>query len=447
MYKFKHFIISLFIFIFIYGVFSYIINSSMLEKEKHYFNVEKVELSFKINLVLGRYNTIAKKIVYDFNNTPNADIKEKINKDLPFLKNNGVLDIEVYDKKNKFIYVSDYKERKEEHNFYSIDNYYKINEENKMVYVFEDYILNKGNRYKIEINFDLTDMVKSLNDVYNGYYGAITKNTILIDTVENLKKSKNKYKKELKELIVSNKYLFSNKIFNKKEFVLVKNNNSPYTYVFNKLKSKKGEEIISLFYINKNKHLEEMYFVISLIKSVLMIFSFLISVFIYIVLNQLKLLKENSYKDYLTKLYNRKYFFKIINNITERYSDISFTMLDIDKFKRINDTYGHSEGDIVIVNTKKIIEENIDSKKQILFRWGGEEFLLLSYGINKNDLINNLEKIKDKIYKHENKLSGNISVSMGFVMYEKNIEIDKQIEKADDFLYISKENGRNRISY
>lgn len=192
-----------------------------------------------------------------------------------------------------------------------------------------------------------------------------------------------------------------------------------------------------------------------------------------------KLQKENKLlkKDNLTKLYRADYAMKLVRKYIlwakENDIDFSIVMADIDKFKNINDTYGHEFGNKVLeqigitilnnvkINQKKVIDEkekNFYNGEDIIIRYGGEEFLILYKDITLEDTINKVENLRREI--SEINVDGiNITMSFGInniKMTENLDEIDenniykntsKMVELADKALYYSKENGRNITSY
>lgn len=99
--------------------------------------------------------------------------------------------------------------------------------------------------------------------------------------------------------------------------------------------------------------------------------------------------RELANKDFLTGLYNRRYFFEFAAVLLKKAKRdkklISFAMLDIDKFKNINDTYGHAAGDIAICEVADILNNHLLRESDIVARFGGEEFCLLIDNITKED--------------------------------------------------------------
>ncbi len=170
--------------------------------------------------------------------------------------------------------------------------------------------------------------------------------------------------------------------------------------------------------------------------------------FILLYLISAKSLKEKELisKDYLTNLYNRRYFY----DIAEKYlclskrkdTPLSLCMIDIDNFKQINDTYGHSVGDEVLksfaLETKSLIRES-----DILVRFGGEEFLLFLPDTH----INHAEILSNKICQHLENLENTISftVSIGIAEYKTTESIDELIAQSDRCLYAAKKEGKNKV--
>lgn len=142
----------------------------------------------------------------------------------------------------------------------------------------------------------------------------------------------------------------------------------------------------------------------------------------------------------LTKAFS---YFKFKKN------DVGVMMFDIDKFKTINDTFGHSTGDIVLKEVSKAVAYSI-REVDMLIRWGGDEFIVLFYGLKKENALFIGEKIASTIYNlNIPELNGefNPSISIGFSYFKDNDTSYKDvIERADNALYKSKTNGRNQAN-
>ncbi|MFT5662130.1 MAG: diguanylate cyclase (GGDEF)-like protein [Sulfurimonas sp.] len=164
-----------------------------------------------------------------------------------------------------------------------------------------------------------------------------------------------------------------------------------------------------------------------------------------------KQIRDIANKDYMTGAYNRRYFFNSGNAIflkaKRKKSSIAIAMLDIDKFKNINDTYGHDIGDIAIKEVKRILDATLRSS-DLMARFGGEEFCILLEDISLEDTKKLFEKIKQKfedniINVNDTKIKYTVSFGIAYGMPNS---LDDMIKLSDDALYHSKENGRNQIT-
>ena len=166
--------------------------------------------------------------------------------------------------------------------------------------------------------------------------------------------------------------------------------------------------------------------------------------------NARKELEHRAYSDYLTGLANRRYFIEQAElelSRHNRYStELSLIMLDIDFFKKINDTYGHNVGDLVlqkIAEVSRTILRDVD----IIGRIGGEEFAILLPETNIEDSIKVAERLRTEISNASvflEKEEVKFTSSFGVVAANKS-NIDKLLIKADKALYKAKESGRNRV--
>ena len=158
--------------------------------------------------------------------------------------------------------------------------------------------------------------------------------------------------------------------------------------------------------------------------------------------------------DPMTKLYNRRYFTSVAEHIISLAkrdkTNSSIIILDIDKFKDINDTYGHPIGDEVIKTFATTLEK-ICRKSDILSRWGGEEFIILLPETNIDGAFIISEKIRiqtqSMIINLPNNVMLNFTVSIGVsqVNNQTDINIESAILKADKALYKAKNSGRNQV--
>ena len=160
-----------------------------------------------------------------------------------------------------------------------------------------------------------------------------------------------------------------------------------------------------------------------------------------------KLLEYISSHDSLTSLYNRGEFTKRIKakiKSAKRYDEtFGFIIFDIDHFKKVNDTYGHKVGDDVLVKISKCLTKNIRDD-DFLARWGGEEFVVIANYTNMDQLILIVEKLKKAISKISFSPVEKVTVSFGLTLYKEEDTKDILLKRADNALYLAKENGRDR---
>jgi len=163
-------------------------------------------------------------------------------------------------------------------------------------------------------------------------------------------------------------------------------------------------------------------------------------------------LLEQSHKDFLTGLYNRRYFYEIAKNfikISQREKKQSSVIsIDIDKFKKINDTYGHAIGDKVLKKLAEILMKNTRSS-DVVARFGGEEFIILLPLTNIQGAYELAEKLRvvtqDSKVKIDNGDIVTFTISLGISSIDKSDSIEEFLHRADKALYAAKTNGRNRV--
>ncbi|CAM3980158.1 diguanylate cyclase [Arcobacter cloacae] len=165
------------------------------------------------------------------------------------------------------------------------------------------------------------------------------------------------------------------------------------------------------------------------------------------ILKQIQL-ENKSTHDKLTGAFNREYFEShknlIINEYTKENHLLIFSILDIDFFKNVNDTYGHDVGDRVLKQFVQIIQ-NSSRNDDLVIRWGGEEFILLL----KINSIDNAKKVLENIRKTIAQTSfekvEHITCSIGATVYRENETIEDSFKRADKALYEAKNSGRNKV--
>ncbi len=164
-------------------------------------------------------------------------------------------------------------------------------------------------------------------------------------------------------------------------------------------------------------------------------------------------LKRESTKDFLTGLNNVRGFDKLlndaVNNADKKQENLSLLMVDIDFFKKVNDTYGHPSGDKVLKQLGEILTGTCRSF-DIISRNGGEEFTALLMGCSHNQALEIAESIRHNVERYifvvDNGVKINITVSIGVSSYpDVTDDPNNLFHEADNALYLAKREGRNRV--
>jgi diguanylate cyclase (GGDEF)-like protein len=161
-------------------------------------------------------------------------------------------------------------------------------------------------------------------------------------------------------------------------------------------------------------------------------------------------LNEMASKDGLTGVFNHalliELFEKELSKRERNCGDIAFVMLDIDFFKKVNDTYGHISGDMVLKELSGILTASTRSS-DIVGRYGGEEFGIVLPEITAENAYQLCERIRQSVENHDFSTGKDIikiTISMG-IFFKGTINSQSMIKKADEALYKAKQNGRNRV--
>ncbi len=183
---------------------------------------------------------------------------------------------------------------------------------------------------------------------------------------------------------------------------------------------------------------------------ILILFSFMFAIEMHFLLEKLaksnERLRFNASHDALTGLLNRRALKPIADKLSHTDEIFCVALGDIDDFKQVNDTYGHSAGDTALKTVAEIIRGGVN-EDDLACRWGGEELLLVMRG-NRESCLQRLTAIWQKIGEAEMKHdSGTFSVTItfGFVTCEDTRNIEKLVTEADNRLYIGKSGGKNVI--
>lgn len=159
-------------------------------------------------------------------------------------------------------------------------------------------------------------------------------------------------------------------------------------------------------------------------------------------------LKETLIHDKLTGAFNREYLEKTYHKFKENCklnnNHLALAFLDIDYFKHVNDSFGHDVGDEVLIEFVNTIKRHT-REKDILVRWGGEEFILILEVSNIDNLEKLLEYRRQVVESNEFPTIGQITCSIGGVIYISGEDITSTIKRADEALYEAKNSGRNKV--
>ena len=164
-------------------------------------------------------------------------------------------------------------------------------------------------------------------------------------------------------------------------------------------------------------------------------------------------LETMAIKDGLTGLYLRRHMLerlqKEISREMRRGYQLSFLMIDLDRFKQYNDSFGHMAGDIVLKTIAQLLEEHFSSPGELVCRYGGEEFCVLLPDCPKTKAVQLANELRKKIEVCEiilRRQKTHVTVSIGVAVFPKDAPgRDELIFKADEALYQAKENGRNKV--
>jgi diguanylate cyclase (GGDEF)-like protein len=156
---------------------------------------------------------------------------------------------------------------------------------------------------------------------------------------------------------------------------------------------------------------------------------------------------DRGYRDPMTGLLNRRGGEKklIDADSTAEKSPYHLLMIDIDHFKRVNDTYGHDIGDAVIKCVSHIIAASLRAGDSAI-RWGGEEFICVLSRCDQSVAVAVAERIRSTIERAEIEVVGKVSVSTGVASWQPGMSSESVMKRSDEALYHSKQTGRNRVS-
>jgi diguanylate cyclase (GGDEF)-like protein len=161
-------------------------------------------------------------------------------------------------------------------------------------------------------------------------------------------------------------------------------------------------------------------------------------------------LQQMADTDALTGLYNRRVIDKVVRRAVGPFKtmglDIALGIVDVDDFKSINDTFGHAEGDKVLVGISDMLKEQINKiPSSVVGRWGGEEFFFMLPKVSIDEAYKLLDEIRQKISDTKFDEVGNRTISVGMTEYQEGDTADDVFRRADEALYEAKGSGKNKI--
>jgi diguanylate cyclase (GGDEF)-like protein len=148
--------------------------------------------------------------------------------------------------------------------------------------------------------------------------------------------------------------------------------------------------------------------------------------------------------DAMTGLLNRRGLDKAVESLREQNTPFSVLALDVDYFKKVNDTFGHDAGDALLKSVASLIQDQA-RKGDVVCRSGGEEFIVFLTKTDLDQAFMVAERVRKSIESHEFDTVGNVTISVGISRWDgTNEPINAVLKNADDALYQAKHNGRNQ---
>lgn len=152
--------------------------------------------------------------------------------------------------------------------------------------------------------------------------------------------------------------------------------------------------------------------------------------------------------DVMTGAFNRRKMEEEIEREMQKYdrnpTPLAIAIFDIDHFKRINDTFGHDVGDIVLKKVVNLAQQQLRDT-DTLARWGGEEFMILSTSTKLHEIQMIAERVRVTIAEHHFNMVGHVTISLGIGEYQLGESQSSLFKRIDDALYLAKNSGRNQI--
>jgi len=155
--------------------------------------------------------------------------------------------------------------------------------------------------------------------------------------------------------------------------------------------------------------------------------------------------------DDLTGLFNRRHFHEVSEDILKQTQNnlikATLSYLDIDDFKKINDSYGHDKGDKVLKYLATVLKQNCKNDKSFVFRIGGEEFAIINIDDTLDDTVQYITKVQNNL-KNDSNNDLNITISIGIDCFKSiDCSVDDIYKRADKKMYVAKKSGKNCFKY
>ena len=161
-------------------------------------------------------------------------------------------------------------------------------------------------------------------------------------------------------------------------------------------------------------------------------------------------LRQLAITDPLTGAFNRRYLLQVMEreiSRVQRYArPLSLIMFDIDHFKRVNDTFGHEQGDAVLKGIAALVRERLRGS-DLFVRWGGEEFMILATETALPQAIALAQTLRMALHQSPFPGIGPITASFGVAEYRPEETLDQWLKRVDDLVYQVKREGRNHVSH
>jgi len=169
-------------------------------------------------------------------------------------------------------------------------------------------------------------------------------------------------------------------------------------------------------------------------------------------LENIRRLREAAVRDFLTGLYNRRYFFdfghKLFANVARKNITLTCGMIDIDLFKNVNDTYGHDVGDVALRHIADIMARRM-RETDLVARMGGEEFCVLAVNADAASVPALFEDLRRRVAEAALDIGGGqrigLTVSIGVAGSDDVFSLEEMVKRADERLFLAKQAGRNRV--